>query len=114
MIRFTDGPAADVALDLRRAPVLLRVVRNRKGEWDGLDQFDDTPRPGETVYAYRKIADQGKVHVQHATGRGRRCSWVARATYAVVDPEPAEEVMRDTAKWREWCERKAVEEKGPG
>lgn len=54
MTRFEDGPAAGVNLSLRRAPMFLRVVQNNQtGEWDALDQLDDTPEKNETIFVYK-------------------------------------------------------------
>ena len=104
MIRFTNGPAAGVpGLLLRRAPLYLRVVCH-DGKWDALDQLDDRPEPGETIYAYRLVEQQGSVHIN----RGRRGSgFFVMATYTVVEPQPADATMRNNACWREWAETKA-------
>lgn len=45
MTTFTDGPAAETVLELRRAPKFLRVVRDADGTVDALDQLNDTPKP---------------------------------------------------------------------
>jgi hypothetical protein len=101
MTRFTDGPAAGKTLMLRRAPVFLRVVRNAKGEWDALDQLGDQPEPSETIVAYRKVKDDGWVHLRSAK-RGASGFYLS-AQYAVVDPQPDDSTMRSTQAWRAWC-----------
>lgn len=36
MITFKDGPAAGVSLACARAPIYLRGVQSRTGDWDAL------------------------------------------------------------------------------
>ena len=103
MIRFLDGPAAHVThLNLRRAPVMLRVVVNAAGEWDALDQLDDVARPDETIHVYRM---EGRPDVMFLDGvkGGRRCGW--RETYAeyrYLPEQPAD--VRTNEAWVAWCE----------
>jgi hypothetical protein len=103
MLKFLDGPAAVVGngLLIRRAPLHLRAVRVPGGNWDALDQLDDEPQPDEAVFAYRQVRSRGTVHVRQA-GRGNSGFFVM-AEYALVEPQPAEDVLRDTSKWRAWC-----------
>lgn len=81
MIRFLDGPAEGVALALRSAPERLRVVLNADGRWDALDQPEDEPKPGETVFWYRSEGAAGVVHLlaTDPKTRRRRGRWLARA-----------------------------------
>lgn len=102
MVSFKDGPAADVVLPLRRAPKLLRVVVSRKGIWDALDQLDDTPNPQEAIHVYRLTARATWMHIR-ATKRSASGMY-AMADYAFVADPPAEEDLRDNARWRAWCE----------
>jgi hypothetical protein len=108
MVKFTDGPAAGVVLALKRAPLLLRVVRDpskrpAKGRspWDALDQLADTPQAGETIHAYRRIGKATRCHLlvspRSASG------WFAVAEYAAVEPQPDQATMTETATWRAWC-----------
>ena len=104
MTRFTNGPATGVTLLLRRVPIYLRVVAKQRQcgrpEWDALDQVDDTPTSDETLYAYRKVSDDGTVHIN----RGRHGSgFYAIATYEFIEPQPSDTTMRDTQQWRDWC-----------
>ncbi len=119
MTRFLDGPAAGQLLMLKRAPVFLRVVQDRGGKWDALDQLSDTPQPGETVTIYRKVFGSGGS--AFVDGRdlktGKRWGGLFQSgDYRVVAEQPAAEVTRDTAKWQEWCEAevaKIIESKEP-
>jgi hypothetical protein len=105
MIRFLDGPAEGKTLELRRAPVLLRVAID--GETvDALDQLSDTPRDTETLYVYRL---EGKASSYHLLVRGpkarERGGWWAYAEYVSVpmDEQPDQETLQDTERWREWA-----------
>lgn len=100
MTRFLDGPAAGQTLGLRRAPLFLRAVRNEKGEWDALDQPDDSPHGSETIVAYKQVAFHGHVHVCR---RPRGGGYFAMAEYRLVEPQPADSSMRTNKAWQEWC-----------
>ena len=72
---------------------------------DALDRLEDRPEASEQLVAYRLAGPVGSVHVQYSNpmdspGGG----WYKTATYAIVDPQPADEVMRDADRWREWAE----------
>ena len=109
MTKFSDGPAAGVKLLLGRAPAYLRVTRDSAGKWDALDQIDDAPEPGETVIVYRKVSDDGTVHVDSQDERGRRRgAWYSMATYAVALVQPGDDITRDTTRWRAWCSTPAA------
>ncbi len=112
MTKFRDGPAAGVVLTLRRAPIFLRVVRDPAGMWDGLDQLADTPAPAEAVCAYRKVSDDGTIHVDGGRDGRRFGLWLAAATYEYVEPQPAEGVMRVNEAWRAWCQAEYARIKG--
>lgn len=99
MTQFTDGPAAGVSLLLRRAPHFLRAVRDVKGEWDALDQLEDTPGAGETIVAYQMVGEPTWCHIRMRKGGG-----VYRGgQYRVIEPQPADDVLRSNARWREWA-----------
>lgn len=102
MLKFLDGPAAATGngLLVRRGPLYLRVVRSLGGSWDALDQLDDEPEPHEAVFAYRQVACRGHVHIRRARGPG---GFYMMADYALVEPQPADDILRDTGKWRQWC-----------
>lgn len=104
MIQFLDGPAADQTLAVRNAPEFLRVVwssmRKGDGAWDALDVPGDTPRRGEKVYAYRRV---GPARWMHLKASPRSASgYYAVAEYRLVEAQPDEATMRDTAKWDAW------------
>lgn len=102
MIRFLDGPAKDVKLRLRRAPLVLRAVRSPSGEWDALDQLGDAPRPGETIVVYVRASDVGSYHLC-VRGKNRAAGgWYLDARYRVLDEQPADDQVRETAAWRAW------------
>jgi hypothetical protein len=89
MIRFLDGPAAGVALKLRNAPEVLRVVRDLAGAWDALDAPGDEPRPDEEVFLYRRTRMIGFVHIDYVTkDRRRAAKTIAKAEYR-HEPRPA-------------------------
>lgn len=104
MTTILDGPAAGQVLSLRRIPTFLRVVFDGK-TWDALDQIDDTPRAGETCFAYYITANHGWVHIK-MSGPGSGFYW--RAEYTVCAEQPPQGLMRDRAAWRAWCEEKAA------
>jgi hypothetical protein len=110
MTTFRDGPAEGVFLSLRRSPLYIRVVRNQVGEWDALDQLDDTPAAGETLFAYR-LDGEPVVAMVDGVRNGRRCGWrEVMAWYDVVAEQPDRDVMANTAEWRAWCvERQKAE-----
>jgi len=105
MIRFLDGPAAGVNLVLRRAPIMLRVVRSAAGEWDALDQLDDEPAAGEAVYVYRLQGDAGWMHIDYRDKAGRRRG-ETRMTgdYRYVEAQPGDQHTLTNAAWVAWCD----------
>lgn len=100
------------SLRLCRSPKFLRFVMVG-GDWetlDALDQLDDTPKPEETVLA-AALRETGTVHIDF-TRNGRRCGeWLKTATYALVEKQPAQDVLRDTSAWRAWCVAQEAESK---
>ena len=102
MVSLVDGPAADETLALRRAPRLLRVVRSRNGKWDALDQLDDEPKPTETIFVYERMNIPRMGHM--CMSPRSQSGWYAIANYRLFQDQPADEIMRDTQKWREWCD----------
>lgn len=73
MIELIDGPANGVSLDLMRAPIMLRVVRDRAGNWDALDQLADEPKRGETIFLYRMVGNPlMSGHIDYRDKAGRR------------------------------------------
>jgi len=104
-VRFIDGPAAGKPINLARAPFLLRVVQDESGNFDGLDQIDDAPRPGETVTVYRAITEPMIVHIDRrdpTTGR-RTSTWQAFAEYRLAKVQPDQATAADNQAWRAWA-----------
>lgn len=101
MTRFQDGPAKGKTLMLKRAPRFLRVVEDRKGGIDALDQLEDVPHAHETIHAYEMIGERGMCHVNMGRGRGGFYSF---ANYALCKTQPSDEVLRCNDDWRAWCE----------
>ena len=108
MIRFEDGPAAGQFLSLKSAPRFLRAVHDPhgQGKWDALDQPEDTPTASEKLFAYEVHGEVGTCHV-YRRGGGRVSGFQPIAYYRIVPEQPAEDEMRDSTKWRAWCEKKA-------
>jgi len=104
MTTFTDGPAAGTVLELRRAPKFLRVVRDADGTVDALDQLNDTPKPSETILAYRLVKHLGTVHLNRRDRHGRHTGGTLQfATYALIVPQPDDSDMRLNARWQMWA-----------
>jgi hypothetical protein len=102
MVKFLDGPAVGEVLQLRRAPLLLRVVRDARGKWDALDQLSDAPDRGETIFVYYVTGKPTDVHIN----AGRKGSgWYKFAEYRFFEHQPTDHSMRDTAAWRSWPQR---------
>lgn len=100
MTKFEDGPASGKVLALRRAPLLLRVVRDREtGAIDALDQLADEPKASEEVIVYVQTENRGMVHIN----RGRHGSgWFTIATYKLHEPQPDQVTVRG-ALWPAWA-----------
>lgn len=103
MTAFVDGPAAGEILMLRRAPVMLRVVRSKLGKWDALDQPDDAAKAGEQIFVYRLAEKPSRYHLC-IRGKGKKEGgfyWSGK--YELLPENVADEVLRDTAAWARWC-----------
>lgn len=101
---FEDGPARGARLSLGRSPILLRVVIDRTGTVDALDQVDDTPRPGEAIHVYVLAEKPGVCHIDYRDTQGRRRGeWRSTGTYHLAPIQPEDAVLRDTARWQAWC-----------
>ncbi len=109
MTSFEGGPAAGVVLELRRAPLYLRVVFRTDlmgdgAEFDALDLLSDEPRDHERVVVYRRKAPAGTLHLDYSDKQGRRRGrWMTLAEYVYVEDQPDAECVRDTTNWRAWC-----------
>lgn len=104
MIRFDDGPAKGQVLMLKRVARFLRVTEEA-GVWDGLDQLEDTPRPGEKLYTYEVYGEIGSAFVDFS-GKSKKASGLYPvANYRFVKEQPTDATMRDPAAWTEWCHK---------
>jgi hypothetical protein len=113
MLTFVDGPAAGKTIGLRRAPRFLRITRRRfllgmedpGEEFDGLDQPGDIARHDESLYAYETKKLEGRAHMRFS-GKAKSASGIYDiAEYRFIEPQPADDIMRDNKKWIAWCER---------
>lgn len=105
MTRFLDGPAKGQTLMLKRSPILLRVTWDGK-KWDALDMIEDTPHPGEKLFAYYITKKEGACHVSTSDKNGRRGGgFYSCAEYTAVPlrDQPPDAVLRDNDGWRAWC-----------
>jgi hypothetical protein len=108
VLRFLDGPASSPGtpgLMARRAPLYLRVTRNRlTDKWDVLDQLDDEAHQDEELWAYRRSGYPGFCFVDWTDDRGRRKGGASvSADYVIVDEQPHDHVMRNNKLWQAWC-----------
>lgn len=98
------------ALSLKRVPRFLRFVFHPKAKtWDALDQLDDEPREGETVFAAR-LADSGSMHVDGYRNGKRFGEWYKTATYELVEPQPDQSTLRDRGAWQKWATEQNAKE----
>jgi hypothetical protein len=103
MTRFLDGPAAGAVLMLQRAPFFLRAVRSSAGEWDALDQLDDTPRADEAIVVYQLVSEPSRVHVQRREKGRRVCGWYMGGDYRVAADPPTDAIARHQTQWEAWA-----------
>lgn len=83
MIEILDGPGAGAVLPVRSAPHFLRVVIDQAGKVDALDQPDDVPLAGETIYVY--VVDPATVSVVYIRPGGRYA--MGRYRYLPLDAQ---------------------------
>lgn len=105
MSTILDGPAAGAKLSLGRSPYFLRVVRKPGGEWDALDQLDDTPEPNEEIHVYRCVSEPITAHFDGRDPKtGKRYGrWMSIANYSLHTEQPDDETARYRPAWQEWC-----------
>jgi hypothetical protein len=84
--------------------LLLRVSGNPAGGWDALDQFDDQPRKGESLYVYM-LTELPLVYHLLARGKGKAKvgGWWQQGKYRLLDPQPEADVLWFNEDWRRWC-----------
>jgi hypothetical protein len=104
MSRFIDGPAAGVQLQLRRAPLMLRVVQNAQGKWDALDQPTDDANADEKIFVYRLTEKPTTYHLL-VRGKNRGAGgWFMDGTYRLLVPQPDDVDVRLNGAWDRWCD----------
>ncbi len=111
MTKFLDGPCCGFKpLTLTRAPFFLRAVISEKNVLDALDSLDDEWRPGERLYAYRRVGDPVLAFVDKRDAKtGKRIGFrMESGHYRFIEPQPAQEIMRDNNWWQQWCEERNV------
>lgn len=105
MARFMYGPATGVTIELQRAPIVLRAVRDSTGKWDALDQVDDEAREGEEIFLYMIVPDTiVSIHVCRR-GRGQRSGWLQDAEYVFFEPQPIGNELKSNLDWAKWCDQ---------
>jgi hypothetical protein len=93
-VDFDDGPAKGKGLELARQPLFLRVEIGTDGRVDALDQPEDLPELGATLYVYeRNPGVAGHILMS----RPRRGMWMYR--YHLSD------AVEPTDDWTEWGRR---------
>lgn len=109
MITLIHSPTEKQTLMLRRAPYFLRVVRDKLGKVDALDQLRDEPRDDETIRVY--VRDPGAMQrgVHLNTGGKKGGGWFAVATYRVSPLQPSDDIMRRNGLWAEWATKLGLE-----
>lgn len=111
---FVDTVQVGPSLQLQRLPTFLRFtkINNSWSFLDALDMTTDEPKPEETLMA-AKLIKTTRVHLDRIVNRRRIGDWHTEARYELVDPQPADEIMRDTAKWQAWCLEQQAESETP-
>lgn len=105
MTKLEDGPAAGNVLNLRRAPLLLRVTITPAGEVDALDQLDDEPAPHEAIHVYLLGREPMTGFVDGTDKRGRRFGHqITIAAYFHYERQPSDADARDSQRWQLWCQ----------
>lgn len=103
MTTFLDGPAAGVTLALASAPTVLRVVRDRvTGQWDGLDQDHDKPKPTEEIFYYRREGPLAGLACSR--GKGGGCFPIAKYRFDPPKPPAPPKIVAVTPGTPEWLD----------
>lgn len=102
--KFTGGPAHGRVLNLSRTPILLRVVLDSGGGVDALNEPGDVVRVDEAITVYRLAAPPTRYHWDGRDRSGRRTGGIGvMAEYEVLPEQPDERILRDNARWADWC-----------
>jgi hypothetical protein len=111
-VSFADGPAEGVSLELQRAPRFMRVVvgSGMDGQWDALDQIDDSPEPDELIHVYVKQPGEGMLHLDMVNKKTRRREGRSYITvsYELSADQPDDATARNKERWQAWCREKAA------
>ena len=100
MVELLDGPGAGEVFFVRRAPMLLRVVRGPRGRWDCLNELDDVATEKETLSVYRM--KPGTFLAFHVKCQKRSESgFFQGGKYEFVEVDA--ESLRDNDAWEIWC-----------
>ena len=110
--RFVDGAARGITLELRRAPIFLRVTKDPEGKYDALDQLEDEPLESETITVYCLTGDLTTAHLCYRGKDRAKSGWYQLARYQLRPEQPPDATLRDTEAWRAWC-RQQVEPPAP-
>ena len=107
IVTFLSGPASNANLELQRTPIFLRVVIDPDGKVDALDQLDDAAAPAESIYVYVFSSKHGGGFVC-SRGRGGGCRSLMLVRYRFFETQPADEILRDNARWAAWATEQAA------
>jgi hypothetical protein len=100
---FEDGPARGQTLELKRAPRFLRVCRAPDLTFDALDLMEDTPKPEETLIAYERTEGRTVGFIDYGGKDRHKSGPFTSCRYRMIAEQPDDAVMRDGARWRQWC-----------
>lgn len=98
MTTFIDGPAKGQTLQLRRAPIFLRVVWDGS-KWDALDQLDDKMLAHEKGYAYQLSERPGAMHINYGGKRRNESGFYPMSKYKLCPRQPLQSIMRVNTTW---------------
>lgn len=103
MTTFKDGPAQGQTLMLITTPIFLRVTE-QNGKWDALNIKGDKALPAEKLHAYLLVEHRGSAFVDGKRCRGR----FPLVTYAYIEAQPGDHIMRDNEAWVRWVQTAAT------
>jgi hypothetical protein len=84
---------------LKRSPLFPRMVRNKQGRLDALDQLSGTPSRDEEIFVCRRVAVDGHCH----TRRQKFGGFFPLARYQLHGQQPDDETARGPRSWQDWC-----------
>ena len=99
-----DGPAEGVSFMLRRAPMMLRLVRASNGHWDALNEPGDEIRESEAPHCYIMVGRPSQFHMSCRPRSASGMFWSARYRHlAELEGGPDDTTMRSNDAWVAWC-----------